>query len=212
MEKPANYFWNSYVKVPVSSDFHIKREIRILGIDDSALLDEKVMIVGVVFRGGDWIDGVLRSDITRDGLDATDVICSMIKESKHYGQLRVLMLDGITYGGFNIIDIEKLYRETGIPVIVIMRAYPDFCQIKSALKHFSDGEERWKIIERAGKIEKISSRKGKNSVYIQKAGISLKSVEKIIRLSSTRSNIPEPLRVAHLVATGIVLGESRGKA
>ena len=105
MEKPANYFWNSYVKVPVSSDFHIKREIRILGIDDSALLDEKVMIVGVVFRGGDWIDGVLRSDITRDGLDATDVICSMIKESKHYGQLRVLMLDGITYGGFNIIDI-----------------------------------------------------------------------------------------------------------
>ena len=40
------------------------------------------MIVGTVFRGGDWIDGVLRSDITKDGLDATDVICSMITEEQ----------------------------------------------------------------------------------------------------------------------------------
>lgn len=196
----------------MSSDFHIKHEIRILGIDDSALLNEKVMVVGIVFRGGDWIDGVLRSDITRDGLDATDVICNMIRESRHYGQIRVIMLDGITYGGFNVVDIEKLYKETLIPVIVIMRSYPDFKKIKSALKYLPDGEERWKIIERAGKIEKIAGVKEKNPIFIQKAGIGLESIEKIIRLTSIRSNIPEPLRVAHLVATGIILGESRGKA
>jgi uncharacterized protein len=196
----------------VNSDFHIKREIRILGIDDSALLNEKVMIVGTIFRGGDWVDGILRSDITKDGLDATDIICSMIVKSKHYGQIRVVMLDGITYAGFNVVDIEKLYRETGIPVIVVMRSYPDFEKIKSALKYFSDGEERWKIIEKAGKIEKIAGEKKRNPIYIQKAGISLESVDKIIRLTSIRSNIPEPLRVAHLIATGIILGGSRGKA
>jgi endonuclease V-like protein UPF0215 family len=193
-------------------DFHIKREIRILAIDDSALLNEKVMIVGTVFRGGDWMDGVLRSDITKDGLDSTLVICNMIKKSKHFGQLRAVMLDGITYGGFNVVDIEKIYKETGIPVIVIMRAYPDFLKIKSALKYFPDREERWKIIEKAGTIEKTAGKKGKPPIYIQRVGISLESVEKIIRLTSIRSNIPEPLRVAHLIATGIILGESRGKA
>jgi uncharacterized protein len=196
----------------VSSDFHIKREIRILGIDDSALLNEKVMIVGVVFRGGDWMDGVLRSDITKDGLDATDVICSMIRKSRHYCQIRVVMLDGITYGGFNVVDIERLYRETGIPVIVVMRSRPDFQKIRSALEYFSDGEERWIIIERAGKIEEITGEKERGPVYIQKKGIGLVSAEKIIRLTSIRSNIPEPLRIAHLIATGIILGESRGKA
>lgn len=196
----------------MSSDFHIKREIRILAIDDSALLNEKVMIVGAVFRGGDWMDGVLRSDITKDGLDATDMICKMIRKSRHYGQIRAIMLDGITYGGFNVVDIEKLYRETGIPVIVIMRSYPDFKKIRSALKYFQDGEERWAIIERAGKIEKIAGEKERSPIYIQKAGIGLESAEKIIRLTSIRSNIPEPLRVAHLIATGIILGESRGKA
>lgn len=196
----------------MSLDFHIKREIRILGIDDSAILNEKVMIVGTVFRGGDWMDGVLRSDITKDGLDATDVICRMITRSKHYGQIRVVMLDGITYAGFNVVDIQKLYRQTGIPVIVVMRSKPDFEKIKSALKYFQDGEERWAIIEMAGRINKIASRNEKSSIYVQNAGISLESVNKIIRLTSIRSNIPEPLRVAHLIATGIILGESRGKA
>ena len=196
----------------MSSDFHIKREIRILGIDDSALLSKKVMIVGAVFRGADWMDGVLRSDVTKDGLDATNVICCMITRSKHYGQIRVVMLDGITYAGFNVVDIQKIYRQTGIPVIVVMRSKPDFEKIKSALKYFPDGGERWRIIERAGKIEEIPGEKERSSIYIQRAGISLESVNKIIRLTSIRSNIPEPLRVAHLIATGIVLGESRGKA
>ncbi len=196
----------------MSLDFHIKREIRILGIDDSALLNEKVMIVGTVFRGGDWMDGVLRSDITKDGLDATDVICRMITRSKHYGQIRVVMLDGITYAGFNVVDIQKIYRQTGIPVIVVMRSKPDFEKIKSALKYFQDGEERWAIIKMAGRIKEIAGGNEKSSIYVQSAGISLESVNKIIRLTSIRSNIPEPLRVAHLIATGIILGESRGKA
>lgn len=196
----------------MDSDFHIKPEIRILGIDDSALLNEKVMIVGTVFRGGDWIDGVLRSEITRDGLDATGVIVAMIKNSRHYDQLRVIMLDGITYGGFNVVDIEELYRETGLPVIVIMRSYPDFEKIRAALRHFSDGEARWEIIKKAGEIEKmVTGRKG-TPIYVQKAGIGAKSTEKIIHLTSIRSSIPEPLRVAHLIATGIILGESKGKA
>lgn len=196
----------------MNSDFHVKPEIRILGIDDSSLLKEKVMIVGTVFRGGDWIDGVLRSEITRDGLDATGVIVTMIKKSKHYAQLRVIMLDGITYGGFNVVDIQELYRETGLPVIVIMRSCPDFEKIRSALGHFSDGEARWDIIKKAGKIEKLFTGRNGTPIYIQKAGIGSKSAEKIIRLTSIRSSIPEPLRVAHLIATGIIFGESKGKA
>ena len=46
---------------------HIKNEIRVLGIDDSSLEHDPVLIVGVVFRGGQWLDGVLRSEIRRDG-------------------------------------------------------------------------------------------------------------------------------------------------
>lgn len=190
---------------------HIKPEIRILGIDDSSLHNEKVMIVGAVFRGGDWLDGVLRSDITRDGNDATDTIIQMVTESKHFGQVRVLILDGITYAGFNIVDIKEVYEKTGLPCIVIMRAYPDFDRIRRALNHLPDPNIRWELIQRAGNIHEVRTREGENPIYIQYCGIDPKDAIEIVRLSATHSNIPEPLRVAHLIATGIVCGESKGK-
>jgi endonuclease V-like protein UPF0215 family len=190
---------------------HIKPEIRILGIDDSSLRNEHVMIVGAILRGGEWLDGVLRSYITRDGTDATHTVIRMVTRSKHFGQVRVLMFDGITYAGFNIVDINKVYEKTGIPCIVVMREYPDFDRIRSALGHLPDPEIRWKLIARAGEIDKVLSREDENPVFIQHCGIDLEDAKDVVRLSATHSNIPEPLRVAHLIATGIVCGESTGR-
>lgn len=192
--------------------FHIKDEIRVLAIDDSALICDQIMIVGAFFRGGDWLDGVMRSHIIRDGMDSTDVITNTIISSKHFGQIRVIMLDGVTYGGFNPVDINSIWERTGIPVVVVMRAYPDFRRIEDALSHLPEPKKRMDIILKAGSITKVRSKPGSNPVYIQCAGIEAQHAAKIVKLTATRSNIPEPLRVAHLIATGIVLGESRGKA
>ncbi|KXS44838.1 MAG: hypothetical protein AWU59_214 [Methanolobus sp. T82-4] len=196
----------------MSRRFHIKEEIRILGIDDSALISEKILVVGAFFRGGLWMDGVMSSYLTKDGLDGTDTLVEMIKSSKHYPQIRIIMLDGITYGGFNTIDIIRLYEETDIPVIVLMRQLPDFEMIDRALSYLPHKEMRSEIIKKAGKIVKVNTGDVNNPVYIQCSGIEMKDAARIVRISATRSNIPEPLRVAHLIATGIILGESRGKA
>jgi endonuclease V-like protein UPF0215 family len=188
---------------------HIKSEIRVLGIDDSALIDPSVVIIGAFMRGGDQLDGVLRSYITRDGMDATESIIRMVKGSKHYGQIRVIMLDGVTYAGFNPVDIKRLYDETGIAVIVFMRSCPDLEKIKLALDHLPEKEGRWEIIKRAGRIYKIEEG---HPVFIQLCGIQKERAVRIVRMTSTHGNIPEPLRLAHLIATGVVLGESTGKA
>lgn len=172
------------------------------------------MIIGAVFRGGDWLDGVLRSEITRDGMDGTETIIRMVTSSKHFVQLRVIMLDGITFGGFNPIDIVKINEETGLPVIVIMRKYPVFEKIESALKHLPDPEKRMEIIKKAGEIAEVTNYIDHRArpLYIQWVGIEKEDARSIVQLTSTRSNIPEPIRVAHLIATGVVFGESRGKA
>lgn len=189
---------------------HIKPEIRILAIDDSALINDSVMIVGVIFRGGEWLDGVLRSEITRDGLDATDAVSEMVTATKHYPQIRVVMLDGVTYGGFNVVDITELQRRTGLPVIVVMRAKPDMEKIRLALQHIPNFDERWHAIENAGTITEIDVHG--NPLYVQCSGIEVTDAAAIVRISTTHSHIPEPLRVAHLIATGVVCGESRGQA
>ena len=184
----------------------IKPEIRVLGVDDGVFIphvESHVLIVGVVFRGGYWLDGVMHTAILVDGCDATENISNMVTDSPHYEELRVIMLNGITFAGFNVVDIKALNAATGLPVVAVTREKPDLLRIQRALKHLPRSEERWKAVLNAGEIAEISTRNKNEKVYLHTAGVSLIEAEKIVRLTSTRSNIPEALRVAHLVASGI---------
>jgi hypothetical protein len=182
----------------------IKPEIRVLGVDDGKFFlhtPGTVIVVGVVFRGGYSIDGVMHTNILIDGLDATEKFASMINTSPHHRQLRLVMLNGITFGGFNIVDINRLYTATGLPVLSLTHEKPDLEAVHKALKNLPNSEERWKLIVKAGEIYEIINNGA--TVYLALAGISLADAQKIIRLTSTRGCLPEPLRVAHLVASGI---------
>lgn len=193
----------------------IKKEIRVLGVDDSPFKKEekKCLIVGTVFRGGLFMDGVLSEKVTIDGDDATEILINLIKRTRHFDQLRCIMLKGLSFGGFNVIDIKKVYEATRLPVIVIIRKKPNKKEIKKALKKaIKDERERKKKEEIITKAGKIYSTKIKNKrVYFQVAGIPKEKAEEIIKITATRAVIPEPLRIAHLIAQGIVLGESRGR-
>jgi len=122
------------------------------------------------------------------------------------------MLDGVTYAGFNVVDIQQVVTETTKPVIVVMRHTPDFDEIKKALAHLPECENRYQVIKRAGRITPVVTKDVDKPIYIQVCGMDIADACEIVRLTSTRSLIPEPLRVAHLIATGIVQGESRGRA
>jgi len=190
----------------------IKSEIRILGIDDSVFTPRtkgKADIIGVVYRGGQWLDGIMHTKIEIDGLDATEKIAKMVKNSPHYKQIRVVMLDGVTFAGFNIVDIKELYEKTGLPVITVTREKPNFEDIKKALKNLPHYEKRWKAMKNAGEIFKVQTREGEEPVHVGVAGISESDAQKILKKTSTRSNIPEALRVAHIIASG--LGQSKEK-
>ena len=158
-------------------------------------------------RGGDWLEGVVRTHIKKDGLDATERLIEMVIKSKHFGQIRIVMLNGITMGGFNVVDMEALNEATGIPVISVIRRMPDMKSIRSALENLTDPGHRYAVILKAGKAVEIPMDRGE-PIFIQYRGVDEESAVSIVRSSATHSRIPEPIRVAHLIATGIVLGES----
>lgn len=184
----------------------VKPEIRVLGIDDGVFIPHTkgvVDVIGIVFRGGYWLDGVMRTQVEIDGMDATEKIASMIVESPHYDQLRVIMLNGVTMAGFNVVDIEDLYEKLKLPVIAVTRDKPNFSDIKKALQNLPQSQKRWKAIEKAGKLIKVYTRSGEEPIYAHVVGVSEEDAERILKNTSTRSNIPEALRVAHLVASGL---------
>jgi len=184
----------------------IKPEIRVLGIDDGAFIphvEGLATVVGVVFRGGYWLDGVISTKVEVDGLDATDKIVSMITASPHYKQLRVILLNGVTCAGFNVVDIKKLYEETGLPVIAVAREMPNFKDIRKALKNLPCSEKRWKAIRGTGEMFEVSTRNNRARIYMQISGICEEEAREILQKTSTRSDVPEALRVAHLIASGI---------
>ncbi|MBW2978287.1 DUF99 family protein [Candidatus Woesearchaeota archaeon] len=186
----------------------MKKEIRILGIDDAPFDKFKggdVLVIGTVFRGGSWLDGLLSTKVKVDGNDATDKLIMMINKCKFKPQLQAIILDGIALGGFNVVDVEKLNKKTKIPVIVVIRRMPDFKKIKETLKKLRK-EKKFRLIEKAGKVYKVGE------IYVQINGISLRDTEKILKISCTRSLLPEPIRAAHIIAAGIVKGESKGDA
>jgi len=191
----------------------VKSELRILGVDDgpfNKLSKAKVLVVCTVFRGNHCLDGLLSFKVNKDGFDATSKLIKAINETKHKSQLSVIMINGVSLGGFNIIDLYKLNKLTGLPVIALIRRKPELADIKKALTNLSNFNKRWSLIEQLPIVSELIVPDGK--VYYQFIGLPKTKAESIIKLSILRGRIPEPVRVAHLIAGGITTGESRGRA
>lgn len=199
----------------------MKKEIRILGIDDAPFnkfnKGERVLVIGTIFRGGSSMDGLMTTYVTADGEDATKNLVKMVNSSRNKDQLSLIMLDGIALGGLNVVDINQLWEKTGIPVVTVVRKIPDMTKMKKAISNVEKAERRVALIEKAGEIysyEPANKPLGPNEgkIYFQTAGISQRQAEKAFALTVQHGMLPEPIRIAHIIGAGLKKGESRGRA
>jgi endonuclease V-like protein UPF0215 family len=141
-----------------------------------------------------------------DGDDATSRLAGMVKDSSHYGQLRILMTGDTIFAGTNVVDLPALAELTQLPVIAVSDSEPDMTRVEQALKHYSP--KTWKdklaALDRCGPIKEVESRPGRAPVFLQWAGLPFEKAVEVVRLAATRSRIPEPIRVAHIIASSFV--------
>jgi len=151
---------------------------------------------------------VVSGKVRRDGCNSTRVVTELVRDGRFAAHLQLIMLQGIAFAGFNVVDIHALAADTGLPVLVVARKQPDLAAIRRALlRRVSGGRRKWKLVEKAGPMERAAD------VWVQRADLSLDEAERVL-LGAGRSlcgKLPEPLRVAHLVAGGFA-GQSRGRA
>lgn len=186
-----------------------RRLSNVIGIDDAPFARAHrgdVPIVGAVFAGARF-DGVVTSRVRRDGANATTRVAAMIEGSRFRDHVQVVMLQGIALAGFNVVDVHALAAALGRPVLVVARRAPDLAAIRRALaSRVPGGAKKWRLIERAGSMEPLGG------VWVQRVGLEAASALSLLSRTTVYGALPEPLRVAHLLAGAWGRGESRGGA
>ncbi len=186
----------------------MKENIRAMGFDDGYFKERRgtTVLVGVLMRPG-VVEGIVVSEVTVDGDDATDTLLSLL--SGRIGrQANVVFTNGIVFGGTNILDMERLVSETGKPFIAIVRKRPNQEDFLRVLERSAP----WKaeLARRLGTPVQFQTKKG--NIYVNFWGIEKEEAKRVIERFQVTSSFPEPLRLAHLIATAITRGESRGPA
>ncbi|MEK7784307.1 MAG: DUF99 family protein [Chloroflexota bacterium] len=188
----------------------VRRRIsHVAGFDD-APFDRShrgdVLVVGAVFAG-ERLDGVISTRVWRDGANAAQRLIDCLTGSKYFDQLQAILLQGIAFAGFNVVDLQRLHQATGLPVLVVARYLPDFQAIHEALlQQVPGGARKWRLIEAAGPMEPVAG------LYVQRCGITPEDTAKLLASLQQNGHLPEPLRVAHMIAGGVTTGESRHRA
>lgn len=190
----------------------MKRQPRVIAFDDGKFTfrQGRVALVGVIVRLPSYVEGAIVTDCEIDGRDSSQQVVDSILRSRLREQLRLILLDGIACGGFNIYDLEKVHEDTGIPVISVTRSEPGLAEMEGALKkHFQDWKERMQLVRKYR--PRLVSGSGFR-LYAKSIGLREEDEKTLLESSIIRGNYPEPLRLAHIFAGAVSTGESRGKA
>lgn len=190
----------------------LRHEVNTIGFDDAPFARSHrgdVLLVGAVCART-RLDGVVTRRVRRDGANATDRIADAVLRSGFRGHLHAVLLQGIAVAGFNVVDLHRLAETIDLPVVIVARRAPRLALIREALvgpsSRVPGGARKWRLIERAGPMEPIGP------VFVQRAGISPDATRKLLERTTLHGNVPEPLRLAHLIAGGVTTGRSRGRA
>jgi endonuclease V-like protein UPF0215 family len=150
----------------------------------------------------------MRSDLIVDGLaigktsvggdDATAAIASLFRRLGR-NDVNMIIVSGAILSLYNIIDVDELSRRTKLPVICL--TYKETAGIEGSIaRHFPDAPER-----KLNAYRKLGRRKGVklhtgHRVYVRLAGMELSDAKRILDAFTLQGSIPEPLRVAKLLA------------
>ena len=179
-----------------------------LGIDDGPFekfVSKTVSIVGVMMEGADLVESVAHTEFPVDGDRATDFLASWVESLRCRPALQGVLLGGITIAGLGVVDVPELNRRLQIPILVVNRRDPSDHRLGDALDA-AGLEARLSVVKRTPEAFPLN-----DHLWVAAAGIKREAAAALVRSTQLKSEIPEPLRLAHLIARAIVRGESRGR-
>jgi endonuclease V-like protein UPF0215 family len=182
----------------------MKEDVRVMAVDDGPFRfgDPACLLVSVVVRGKGYLEAVDSVNVTVDGRDGTEAVIALVKGSKQRSQLKAVLLDGLTLGGFNLVDIAAVHRATGVPVLTVVDKVPDQVAISKALEaRFPDWEERLELI--SAPETHWFELPDEAVLTCHMAGLSVDEAQELLAVTTLRGHLPEAMRMVDLIASGL---------
>jgi uncharacterized protein len=181
----------------------------LLGVDDGPFEkfagDARAPIVGVMMEGPDLVEAVAVTEFPVDGEGATEFLGDWIAGLRLRPALQGVVFGGVTIAGLAVIDAEALAARLALPVLVVNRRPPSDDRLAAALRA-AGYPERIALLERAPPARRLDG-----GLFAAAAGAAPEAAAELIAQALRKSDLPEPLRLAHLIARALVRGESRGR-
>lgn len=180
-----------------------KKGLRGLAIAESFRQNSKESILaGVVMRRDLVVDGFVFGKATVEGDDATDSILNMYRKINR-PDVSYILISGLIISMYNIIELKKINQAIGIPVIGV--TYEDSAGIAEAIKcHFPNSfASKVEKYQELGDRRKITLKSGYD-VFVRAEGCNYTDVKHLLNDLTEQGAIPEPLRVAHLLANTVL--------
>lgn len=181
--------------------------MRLLGVEDGSFkahlrdVDQLTILCGVVWTQ-EGIEDIQLREVTVDGLDVTERLLDLMKGM----QLDAVILGGVTFAGFNVMDVHRLHRETDVPIIIYIAMKPNQDRVKKALEaHFDDWEKRYSMIDALGPIHEAKTHEDDPPIFFEVVGCDAFWAENVLKESAVLARTPEPVRIAGFIARGLTL-------
>ncbi len=178
-----------------------KRGVRVLGIAESFLKTRpSSTLAGVVMRKDLRVDGFGFARISVGGDDATEGILNIFGGLER-SDINALLLNGSVISWFNIVDLDFVSEETGVPVISL--TYEESEGLEGYIReYFPRPQKKIDMYRKLGPREPLRLKTG-FEVYARFIGATAEETKGLLNSFTLEGKVPEPLRVARLLARSL---------
>lgn len=187
-----------------------KKGVRVLGIAESFLKTmPQSRLAGVVMRKDLRVDGFGLAKISVGGDDATEGVLKIFR-SLERSDINAILLNGSVISWFNIVDLGLVRDETGLPVISL--TYEESEGLEAYIReYFPYPEVKIERYRRLGTRKPFRLKTG-FEVYARFLGATAEETKGLLNSFTLEGKVPEPLRVARLLARTILKEEVEGQS
>jgi endonuclease V-like protein UPF0215 family len=156
----------------------------------------------VVLRSDGILDGFSFSTAKVGGMDSTEKIIELY-EALERSDVNVLLINGCVISWFNVVDLHCLNLKLKVPLISVTYEASNGLE-----EYFRDYfPEDWKIrvalYRKNGKRVPLKLQTG-HVIYVRFLGMSMDEASRILNRFTLNGAIPEPLRIARLLARSLM--------